>query len=299
MTSPRPIEFPTPDGLTLRGLFYSTGSQKKRPCIILGHGITGLKEQFLPAFAQRFQAAGYGALLYDYRNWGASDGLPRQETNPIQQARDFSDAFDFAASLDEVDSAKIVFWGSSMGGGVVLYAAALDKRIRAVISQVPFVSGEALVPILSPKLDSLYGARQQAKAGNPPPLLKLFTDKSGTALEEDREALLNDPNLVGFLKASEEQNLPWSPNITPQTLLNLLAFEPQAFIHRVSPTPLLLVVAGKDYTASTPSQLKAYASAYEPKELAILHNAGHFDPYHGPSFEENIKVQLDFLSKTL
>lgn len=181
----------------------------------------------------------------------------------------------------------------------MLHAAALDKRIRAVISQVPFVSGEALVPVLSPKLDFLYGARQQAKAGNSPALLKLFPDKSEMALEEDRGALLNDPNLVGFLKASEEQNLPWSPNITPQTLLNLLAFEPQDFIHRISPTPLLLVVASKDHTASTPSQLKAYASAYEPKELAILHNAGHFDLYYGPSFEENIKVQLDFLSKTL
>lgn len=181
----------------------------------------------------------------------------------------------------------------------MLHAAAFDKRIRAVISQVPFVSGEALVPVLSPKLDALYGARQQTKTGSPPPLVKLFTGKAETALEEDREALLHDPNIFEFLKASEEQDLPWSPEITPQTLLNLLAFEPQAFVHRISPTPLLLVAAGKDYTASTPSQLKAYASAYEPKTLAILHNAGHFDPYHGPTFEENIKVQLDFLSKTL
>lgn len=39
MTSPRPIEFSTLDGLTLRGLFYSTGWQEKRTCIILGHGV--------------------------------------------------------------------------------------------------------------------------------------------------------------------------------------------------------------------------------------------------------------------
>lgn len=181
----------------------------------------------------------------------------------------------------------------------MLHAAAFDKRIRAVIFQVPFVTGEALVPVLSPKLDALYGARQQAKAGSPPPLVKLFTGKAETALEADREALLHDPNIFEFLKISEEQGLPWSPEITPQTLLNLLAFEPQAFIHRISPMPLLLVAADKDYVASASAQFKAYASAYEPRMLAILQNAGHFDPYRGPTFEENIKTQLDFLSKTL
>jgi len=106
--------------------------------------LAGLKEQFLPSFAERFQAAGYSVLLYDHRNWGSSDGLPRSETDPIQQSRDFSDAFDFVASLEEVDNTKIVYWGTSMSGGAVLHAAALDKRIRAVISQVPFVSGESI-----------------------------------------------------------------------------------------------------------------------------------------------------------
>lgn len=154
----RDVEFPTVDGLTFRGWFYTASGDGKYPCIIMANGVSsllrvtlfinyslsylaGLKEQFCPNFAQRFQAAGYGVLLFDHRNWGASDSLPRKETNPIQTARDYSDAFDYVASLDEVDASRIVYWGTSMCGGSVLHAAAFDKRIRAVISQVPFVSG--------------------------------------------------------------------------------------------------------------------------------------------------------------
>jgi hypothetical protein len=257
--------------------------------------LSGLKEQFLPSFAQRFQAAGFGVIVYDHRNWGASDGFPRSETDPIQQARDFSDAFDFAASLEEVNAAKIVFWGSSMCGGAVLHAAAFDKRIRAVISQVPYVSGESIAAILAPQAPSIYTSRQKVKAGCTPTLMKIFAEDSEVAQRGDPSAFINDPNLYPFLKALEKNNIPWAPNVTPQTLLNLLAFEPLAFIHRIAPTPLLLIAADRDNTAGTPGQLKAYASAYEPKKLVLLQNTGHFDPYHGESFEENIQAQLSFL----
>ncbi|KAL7754694.1 hypothetical protein ACKLNR_015364 [Fusarium oxysporum f. sp. zingiberi] len=238
----RDVEFPTVDGLTLRGWFYTASGDGKHPCIIMANGLADFKEQFCPNFAQH-------------------DGLPRNETNPIQTARDYSDAFDYVASLDEVDSSKIVYWGTSMCGGSVLHAAAFDKRIRAVISQVPFVSGELLSTHLAPIIGSLYSSRQQIK-----------TDKD---------------------------KLPWTPNVTPQTLLDVLAFEPLAFMHRIAPTPLLLVCAENDMCAPTFTQLKAHALAYEPKKLAILKGAGHFDPYHGKVFEENVKEQLIFLKEVI
>jgi pimeloyl-ACP methyl ester carboxylesterase len=171
-----------------------------------------LKEQFLPLYAQRFQAAGYGVLLYDHRNWGQSDGAPRNETNPIQQARDYSDAFDKAASLEEVDETKIVYWGTSMSGGAVLHAAAFDNRIKAVIAQVPFVSGEAIGLHLDPVFESIHAGRQEHKSGKPPPLLKLFPENTELAEQGDQSALINDPNLSGFLGALGDLKPSWSPN---------------------------------------------------------------------------------------
>lgn len=258
-----------------------------------------MKEQFLPHFAHRFQAAGYGVLVYDHRNWGASDGLPKNETNPIQQGGDFSDAFDFALSLSEVDHTKIVYWGTSMCGGAVLHAAALDHRIRAVIAQVPFVSGEAIAPHMAPILPSLYRSRKEIKSGKEPDLLKIFATDPELATTGDPSALLNDPNITEFLKNFDDEKFPFRPYVTPQTLLNMIAFEPLAYVHRISPTPLLLVVSDADRTAPTFTQLKAYQQALEPKRLAILQGRGHFDPYFGEAFEENIKAQLAFLQDFL
>lgn len=95
----------------------------------------------MPEFASAFHNAGYAVLLYDNRNWGDSDGLPREESNPALQQTGYYDAFNYA-TLPSVDPTKIVYWGTSFFGGNVIYAAALDKRIKAAIIQAPPVSGE-------------------------------------------------------------------------------------------------------------------------------------------------------------
>jgi uncharacterized protein len=57
-------------------------------------------------------------------------------------------------------------------------------------------------------------------------------------------------------------------------------YAPGDFIERVSPTPLLMVVAGHDHIAVTDLALKAYQRALEPKKLVMI-KGGHFDPYLG------------------
>ncbi|KAL5358854.1 Alpha/Beta hydrolase protein [Aspergillus floccosus] len=294
-TPRREVEFPTLDHVTLRGWFYGEQENVKRPCIIMASGLAGVKEQFLLDFAERFVAAGYSVLVYDHRNWGSSGGLPRNETDPIQQARDFSDAFDYAASLPAVDASKIVFWGSSMGGGVVLLAAAMDKRIAAVVAQVPFVSGEGIASAFASLLPAIYSDRQKVKAGQSPPLVPMFASSSEAAQRRDPGIVIHDENLVPFVKCLEERNLPWNPDVTAQTCLNLIGFEPKAFIHRIAPTPVLMVVADDDLPAQTSHQLSAYAAAREPKRLFILRKSGHFDPYYGDAFQKNIAAQIKFL----
>ncbi|KAF5855101.1 hypothetical protein ETB97_010048 [Aspergillus alliaceus] len=75
--------------------------------------------------------------------------------------------------------------------------------------------------------------------------------------------------------------------------------EPMAFIDRIAPTLFLMVVSDNDVEAVTAAQPKAYASAYEPKRIAVLCDADHFKPYFGPTFEENINAQLSFLNEVL
>jgi cephalosporin-C deacetylase-like acetyl esterase len=111
----------------------------------MSHGWTALKEMDLDAFAEHFTSKlGITCLVFDNRGFGDSDakeGQPRSEIIPSVQHSDISDAITYAQRRDEVDPRKIGIWGSSYSGGHVLYVAAVDRRVKAVISQVPMVDG--------------------------------------------------------------------------------------------------------------------------------------------------------------
>jgi len=112
----------------------------------MAHGFSAVKEMYLDAFAEVFAAAGLNALVFDNRNFGASDGEPRQEIDPWQQVRDYRHAITYAGTLDDVDSTRIGVWGSSYSGGHVLVLGAIDRRVKAVVAQVLLISGSADQP---------------------------------------------------------------------------------------------------------------------------------------------------------
>lgn len=76
------------------------------------------------------------------------------------------------------------------------------------------------------------------------------------------------------------------------------AYDPSAWIHRISPTPLLMTIAEGDVLTPADIALAAYSRAREPKELNLL-PGGHFDGYTGKNFERNAGKQVEFLRKTL
>jgi len=135
------IAFKTTDGTTLRGWHYLPDGSGKHATIVMAHGFSAVKEMYLDKYADAFAKAGFASVVYDNRNFGASDGQPRQEIDPWLQIRDYSDAITFALSLKQTDAARIGVWGSSYSGGHVLVVAAIDRRVKCVVSQVPFISG--------------------------------------------------------------------------------------------------------------------------------------------------------------
>ena len=138
----RDIEFKTEDGVPLRGWFYpAKGVSGPAPTVVMAHGFSAVKEMYLDDFAAFFAEAGVAALVYDHRNLGASDGEPRGHIDPRQQIDGYRDAITHAQSMKEVDPNRIGIWGSSYSGGHVLVVAAIDKRVKCVIAQVPLVAG--------------------------------------------------------------------------------------------------------------------------------------------------------------
>jgi len=141
------IEFKTSDHVVLRGWFYTptTNTEKPLPCLVMSHGFSALKEMDLDTFAEHFVSKlQISCLVYDNRGFGSSDhkpGHPRHEIIPSIQTSDISDAITYAQSREDVNEGKIGLWGSSYSGGHVLWVAAVDRRVKAVLSQVPCVNG--------------------------------------------------------------------------------------------------------------------------------------------------------------
>src|SRR5258707_9253968 len=74
----------------------------------MAHGFSAVKEMYLDQFAEAFAAAGLSSVVFDNRNFGASDGEPRQEIDPWRQVRDYRDAITYAETLAETDPNRIL-----------------------------------------------------------------------------------------------------------------------------------------------------------------------------------------------
>lgn len=128
------------EGAELRGRHYCHRDNPK-PTVIMTHGTTATITMVIDQYAEALFAAGFDVLLYDHKNFGFSDGEPRQEINPWIQARGYRDAVAFLRTHRPVG--KIVLWGDSYSAGLALVAGALIDDIAAIVAQIP-VCGVAL-----------------------------------------------------------------------------------------------------------------------------------------------------------
>lgn len=275
----RDIEF-NAEGVTLRGWFYpgrDTGSS--RPTVVMAHGFSAVKEQYLDRYADVFATAGLNALVFDNRNFGASDGTPRQEIDPWQQVRDYRHAITYATTLPEVDVGRIGVWGSSYSGGHVLVVAALDRRVKAVVSQGSLVDGRQNFRRLV-RADFVAGFRAQfdadrlARFTGEPPVMVPVVDADPLA----PSALPTPDSYEWFTESSRALAPSWRNEVTLRSVEMLNEYVPADFIAHIAPTALLLVVAADDRLTPTDLTIAAYERAREPKRIAIL-PGGHFDIY--------------------
>ena len=161
------ITFHSGDDWCAGWLYRPEGFEGARPLMVMAHGFSGTKELRLPAYAERFCAAGIGVLLFDYRHFGASGGKPRQLVDISRQHADFRRALAYARDLDWVDPERVGLFGSSFSGGHVLAVGAADGRVAAIVSQCPFTDGLATLPALGLKTimrATVAGLRDQVTA---------------------------------------------------------------------------------------------------------------------------------------
>ena len=293
------IEFDA-EGATLRGWFYRPDDANGEvPCVVMAHGFSAIKEMHLDEYAEVFSAAGLACVVFDNRGFGASDaapGRPRQEIDPWEQVRDYQHAITYAQLRPEVDAGRIGVWGSSYSGGHSYVVGAIDRRVKAVCGQVPLVSGRRAFEMLV-RIDywaqtwEALTADRMARARGEAPAMVPVVDADPTA-----QSALPTPDSYEFFSAYESTS--WRNEVTLRTLEMLQGYEPGDYLKRISPTPLLMVVAPNDRLVAGEVACAAYETAAHPKKLVIV-PGGHFDAYVGRGFEISSGAARDWFVEHL
>ncbi|MEV6026646.1 alpha/beta fold hydrolase [Streptomyces sp. NPDC052036] len=277
MVERKDVEFEADGGVTLRGWLFLPDGPGPHPAVTMAHGYAGVRELGLERFARAFAEDGFVVLLHDHRTFGASDGEPRQDVDPWQQITDWRRAISYLESRPEVDPGRIGLWGTSYAGGHALVLGATDRRLRAVVSQVPTISGyeqglRRIAPDAVAALEEAFNEDERARFRGEAPRTQAIVSSDPAV-----PASYRSQDAVDFYLQPKPDGV-WDNRVTVRSTRAARMYEPGTWITRVSPTPLLVIVARDDTVTVTDLALAAYERALEPKRLQLI-PGGHFDPY--------------------
>jgi uncharacterized protein len=266
-------------------VYPAAGEAPAAPIVVMAHGLSGTRRDRLGAFAERFAAAGIAALVFDHRGFGDSGGEPDLFL-PKRQLEDWRSAIAFARSLPGIDAERVATFGSSMGGGNALAAAAGDPRVAAAVSQVPF-------------LDMVRQAHRSSLRVTARMLLAAVLGRYLPVVgQPDEAALINAPGGEAgwrYVVATGEDSR-WRDRVSSRWLLGR-PYRPARHAAKLH-CPWLVCVGECDQTAK-PGPAIVAARRAPLGELRTYPGVDHFDIYDGPRHEELLADQLAFLSHHL
>lgn len=266
-------------------LYPAVSEETTMPIVVMAHGLSGTRRDRLGPFAERFAAAGFAALLFDHRGFGDSGGEP-DLFHPGRQLDDWRAAIWLARSLPCIDPERVATFGSSMGGGNALAAAADDQRVAAAVSQVPFI-------------DILRQAHR-----SPPKVLAraLLAAARGYYLpavgQPHEAALINAPGAEAGWRhvVAIGEDSGWRNRVSTRWLLGR-PYRPARHAAKLH-CPWLVCVGEADRVAR-PGPAIAAARRAPFGELRTYPGVDHFDIYDGPGHEAVVGDEIAFLSRHL
>ena len=240
------------------------------PTIIMSHGWGGTAAM-LRAQATAFAAAGYLVIAFDYRGWGESDSKVilagptpeasqkngqrftaevlelREMVDPLDQAEDIFNVIHWAMGERMVDGSRIGLWGTSFSGGLVVYVAARDPRVKALVSQVGYM-GQPIDRFSAPSLSAAYTsgtARAHGELGYPAPRAREIGNLQGAPIRE-----------------------------------KFLRYAPVEDVSKIKACAMLFIVAENEELFDNKQHAElAYQRAAEPKRYVLIPNISHYGIY--------------------
>ena len=288
------------ENVILRGRWYSAQDKLEAPCIIMCHGTSATITMCLSDYASEFQKRGFNVFLFDHAGFGRSDGKERQTINPWVQAKGIADAVSFVKTSNDHHNGKIILWGDSFAGMLVLTAGAVVEGLTGIVSFTASC-GLQILNFENPKQDfKIFKAIFDE--GNFDQLEDFSRDGPMAVVSADQE---NNASLLTpiqafkwFIDQGGKFNSGWENRVTrviPQTEVPLTPLLTAPFI-----TAPVLMMVGKDDEMpmiSRDVQIEVYDRIESDKELYEI-DGGHFGAIYPKSeiFYEAISKQSAFIN---
>ena len=287
------------DRVTCRAWAYEPDAalQRPLPCIVMAHGLSGTRNASLEPYAERFAAAGFNVVLFDYRYLGDSDGEPRQLISIPRQLEDWKSAIAFARDLPGVDPERIALWGSSLSGGHVVVVAAHDKRIAAISAQCPMLDGHASARKVRKQVGFANIARLAAASVSDNVRAAFGLSPYYVPLVAPPGELAAMPTADAYAGLKAIMPPGWRNQVAARLFLRLPFYRPIQYASEVA-CQTLLIACEHDTVVSTDAAAEAAERMGDKARLVSL-PIGHFAIYRGEWLERSSGEQLAFFRQAL
>lgn len=285
-------------GLALAGDLYTAKNldeNKKYPAVVVGAPYGGVKEQGPCVYANELAERGFIVLTFDPCYMGESAGEPRRVSSPDMFSENISAGVDYLGLLPYVDREKIGAIGICGSGGFSLSAAAVDTRIKAVVTASMYDmsyaarAGQTKEQIAENKRRLSLQRWTDAENGYPE-YIPSFPEEAATQIPDDMQGIWRE--FFEFYATKRGHHPSARGGFTSTSDLSFLNYPLLNYIDEISPRPILLIV-GEQAESRFFSDV-AYKNAAEPKELFVVPNCNHVDLY-----DDTSKIPFDKIEKFL
>lgn len=271
-------------------LYLPAEAQRVAPAVVTGPGFAGVKEMVMGRYGEALARAGIICLSIDYRGWGSSEGLPRQDLSPSRQVEDLKAGLDFLTRRPDVDATRLGVWGTSMGGGHALTLAASDARIKVAVAMIPYLH---LPPVQADGFRLLVRSAVAALLdgfSSSPATVPVFAEHRGMS------AVMTSDGGWQWMQ-DVIANAPTYRNcVTARSLMRLLFYRPVSLAARIR-TPLLLIAA-RDDTITPAAPIRSFGKALRGVSKYIEIPGTHFDLF-GQNIDQSVNLTVDWFQKHL
>jgi uncharacterized protein len=250
------------------------------PALTLTGPLSGVKDQVVGNYAEKLAEEGFVTLAFDHRNFGDSEGEPRQHEDSAGKLADLRDAVGYLATRPEVDDDRVAVVGVCLGGGYAVRAGAFDPRVRAIAGvggayNSPhrlkgMVGAEGYRRLLGGAIENLERERAGGEIAYVP------------AVATDGPALMPGQEPFDYYGTPRSTSAVWENRMTVDSRYQLLTLDTLSAAELLDETPFLVVHGTVDEYCTPQGAQAIYDRASGYKEIEWIETPNHIDIYDDP-----------------